>query len=539
MKSIIGHVNRLGFWIVLILMVLGVFWFFSGESELNIDIEEVVMGDVVEEVSGTARVTADEDVRLSFELPGTVREVLFDEGDHVEAGQVMARLDTGLRQTEVNSAEANLRSARARLEEIRSGLTTADMEAAESRVRSARTSLENAKGSLEDVKEIEDLKIKNARESLLTNDLRARLVSDERQNLYSYEPPVISGSFKGSEKGEYRLTLYRSQSDSGYSFRYETELERFGTGRVSTVVPQPLGSKGLYVTFPPNFARDWDIEWLVEIPNQNSPQYSTLNQAYESAKEGRDRTVREAERRVREAEAAYEAAKADFQAATAGTRSEQIEAQEAAVEQAEAALRASEANLAKTVLRAPISGTVDTKTVSVGETVSPGSPVFSLTGSGEPHLEIYIPEVDVANLSVGDRASVSLDAFPREDFEAEVVHISGIAGDREGVATFKTKLQFRDIDERVRVGMTADVDIVTSERSDVIAVPGRALVQRNGKTYVRMLEGDILLYREVERGLRGSDGRVEIVSGLEAGERIVTYADESDLASLEVKYDDR
>lgn len=535
MKRFLGYVKRPIIWVPILLTVSVALWAFSGESDLDIDIEEVMKRNVTEEISGTARVAADEEIALSFEVSGTVREVLVDEGDEVTSGDLLVRLNTELRQSEVNNASANLRLARARLREMEAGLTAEDLNAAEFRVRSALTNLESAREALEDVKESEDLRVRNAKELLLTTDINARLASDERSNVFSYEPPRISGVFTGSEIGEYRVSLYRSQADSGYSFRYETDLESSGTGRVSTITPQPIGSKGLYILFPSNFARGWDLEWLIEIPNTDSPEYPRLKQSYDSAKETRERTVRDAERRVREAEIAYESAQSDFRAATAGSRSEKIEAQEAVVEQAEIALEAAETNLRKSMLRAPISGTINTKSISTGETVSPGVPILSLVATGVPHLNIYVPEVDVANLSVGDIASVSLDAFPRETFKAEVKNISTIATDRDGVAAFKTRLDLIDPDERMRVGMTADVDIVTSQRSDVIAVPGRALVQRDGATFVRMIEGDLLIYRRVERGLRGSDGWVEIVSGLEEGERIVTYADESDLASFQTK----
>ncbi len=533
MKTFIHYIKKPSVFIPILIVGVIVGWRLTIEEDLNIDIEEVTRRNVSEEVSGTARVAADEELKLSFEVSGVIQEVLVGEGGRVEAGQVLARLNTEIRRTEIDQARANLRAAEARLQELRAGLVSEDIEVAEARLRSAEISLQNAKDVLEDVIKTQDSLIRDAKETLLTTDLQARLLSEETSTTYSYEPPLISGTFTGLEFGEYVITLYRSQTESGYSFRFKTDLESDGAGRVSVSVPQRLGTKGLNILFPENFARDWNIEWLVEIPNPNSSRYPALKQAYESAQESRDRAVREAERRVRDAEAAYSAARAEFASATAGARSEQIEAQEALVEQAEIVLRAAETNLGKSTLRAPIAGKISVRILSIGEAVSPGVPVFSLVAGGVPHLSINVPEVDVANLGIGDRAEVKLDAFPREVFEAQVTHISPVASDREGVAAFKTRLDFKDFDERIRVGMTADVDILTSIREGVVAAPGRALIQRDGATYVRMIEDGFLVYREVERGLRGSDGWVEIVSGLEPGERIITYADESDLKKLE------
>lgn len=522
-------------WIPILIVISFIVWKSTTEQELNIDIEEVIKRDVTEEISGTARVSAEEELRLSFEIPGVIKEVFVSEGDQVKKGDSLVVLNTDIRESEVSQAEANLKASKARLEELRAGLTLVDLEAAESKVKLAKITLENYKESLEDIKETENTKVANARESLLTSNLEARYTGEGYSSDYSYDPPVVSGTFTGVDFGEYRLTLYKSQTESGYSFRYQTDLESDGNGTVSVLVPQKLGSQGLSIIFPEDFARNSNVEWLIEIPNKDSSGYSLLNQTYELAKENRDKLIKEAERRVKDAETAYESALADFASATAGVRSEQIEAQSAVVEQAQIALNVAKTNLEKSTLRAPIDGNVSVKYLSLGEAVSPGSVVFSLVTVGDMHLSINIPEVDVANLSVGDLAEVKFDAFLGESFKAVVTYIQTVADDSSGVATFKTRLDFEDFDERIKVGMTADVDIVTSKKEDVVAVPGRALIQRDEKSYVRLIEEGSLVYRPVERGLRGSDGWVEIVSGLEAGEKIITYADEDDLERLESK----
>ncbi len=532
MNKLILTLKKPIFWIPFLLVVVLIFWILSGGDGTGIEFEQAVERDVTEEVSGNARVSAEEEIDLSFEVSGVIREVLINEGDFVKSGDPIARLNTEIQSSEVRSARANLKAEEARLEEITSGLTGEDLRTAELKKENARTSFENTKEKFSDTKEVEEKKVENAREDLLTNDLRAKLSGSERESTFSYEPPVISGVFRGLEEGEYRITLYRSQADSGYSFRYKTDLEEDGFGRVSTITPQPLGDLGLKIIFPKNFARDVNVEWVVEIPNKDSSAYPKLRQTYENVKDNKEKTLIDLERGLKEAELSYERAKSEFESAVSGARSEKVKAQEALVERAEASLDLALSNLDKSVLRAPLDGVVYKKHLSVGEAVSPGSPAFSFSSEGVPHLYIYIPEVDIANLSVGDTARARFDAFPREDFEATVAYVSTVATDREGVASFKTLLDFTDYDERIRSGMTADLDIMTSKRSGVVSVPGRAIIQRDGKSYVRMVENGVLEYREVERGLRGSDGWVEILSGLEAGEDVITYADEADLEAL-------
>ena len=74
--------------------------------------------------------------------------------------------------------------------------------------------------------------------------------------------------------------------------------------------------------------------------------------------------------------------------------------------------------------------------------------------------------------------------------------------------------------------MTANVDIRTDERTDVIAVPRRAVITKDGDKIVRILEGDTIKEISVVTGLRGSDGRIEIISGISEGDKVIVFLEE-------------
>ncbi len=94
----------------------------------------------------------------------------------------------------------------------------------------------------------------------------------------------------------------------------------------------------------------------------------------------------------------------------------------------------------------------------------------------------------------------------------------------EGVATYKTTLQFSGNDERVKSGMTANIDILTAKAENVIAIPQRAVAQKeNGDKIVKILKDDgVVEERKVTTGLKGSDGNIEITEGIQEGEKIIT-----------------
>jgi RND family efflux transporter MFP subunit len=399
-----------------------------------------------------------------------------------------------------------------------------------SRLASAEVALTNANSSLEDVKTRENTSVANAYQKLLTTDLRARLTKgDSEGSAFSFNPPTITGSYSGNQEGEYKITLYPSHAQSGYSFQI-SGLESNLAGTVSTVQPQPLGTKGLFIQFPENFARGTNIEWTVEVPNTSSPQYITLKQAYDQALQNRSLAISDAERRVRDAESLRDQVKAELNLIT--TTGDQTAAQEALVRQARAALQSAEIRLQKAHLRAPFSGVVNSKIISLGETISPNMPAFSITSEADFHIDLFIPEVDIANLSIGDTAHLKFDAFPEEEFEAEVIYVSPVAEQREGVSSFRTRLELKENDPRIRIGMTANVDIYTETKENVLSVPGRSVIRQEGRTFVRVIENGELREADVRLGLRGEGGRIEILSGLNEGERVITFIRDADLEIL-------
>ena len=80
-----------------------------------------------------------------------------------------------------------------------------------------------------------------------------------------------------------------------------------------------------------------------------------------------------------------------------------------------------------------------------------------------------------------------------------------------------------EIDERVKSGMSADVTIETDKRENVLSVPYRAIVYKDSKRFVRILQGKEMQEIEVEIGLKGSEGEIEIISGLNEGDKVITF----------------
>ncbi|MEK7660245.1 MAG: efflux RND transporter periplasmic adaptor subunit, partial [Patescibacteria group bacterium] len=234
-----------------------------------------------------------------------------------------------------------------------------------------------------------------------------------------------------------------------------------------------------------------------------------------------------ADEKIRSAESAVLLADEELRLLQAGSTPEKISAQRALVDAMQARVDSLRDELSKTILRAPVGGIVVMQEARVGEFATAGKTIIAVVGDAGYEVEAYVPEVDIGGVDVGDTATLTLDAFGEDmKFTATVSTIDPAETIREGVPTYKVTLIFEDTENRVKSGMTANVDILSNMVSGVIAIPQRAVIRREGRKFVRIPSGDTYTEVEVVTGLRGSDGTIEIVSGITEGQVVITFLEE-------------
>jgi HlyD family secretion protein len=138
-------------------------------------------------------------------------------------------------------------------------------------------------------------------------------------------------------------------------------------------------------------------------------------------------------------------------------------------------------------------------------------------------VEINIPEVDIGQVSLEDYCRIDLDAFIDEQFSGKVIKIDPAETIIAGVVYYKTTISLNSDDQKIRPGMTANVIVVTESKESVLTVPQRAIFEKEGKKFVRIIEGENLKEIEVQTGLKGVRGEIEIISGLKEGDKVVTF----------------
>jgi membrane fusion protein, multidrug efflux system len=186
---------------------------------------------------------------------------------------------------------------------------------------------------------------------------------------------------------------------------------------------------------------------------------------------------------------------------------------------AEAGVQLAEARLAKMEIKAPFSGIIGLRVVSVGDYAKEGSDIVNLESIDPLKVDFRVPEIYLKQIQVGQTLHVSLDALPGKTFEGKVFAVNPLV-DTAGRAIVIRAL-VRNSDTSLRPGMFTRVRLITRNLQDALTVPEQAIVPQGDDQYVFKVTDGRAIRVKVEVGQR-RDGRVEIVKGLEPTDMVVT-----------------
>ena len=191
------------------------------------------------------------------------------------------------------------------------------------------------------------------------------------------------------------------------------------------------------------------------------------------------------------------------------------------------ALQASE-NLAvlaltKSTLVAPFDGIIASRDINEGELASATKPVLSIQGNGVLEVTANVPETDAMKIKIDQKATITFDAFSStEQYSATVSRVAPAAKVIGGVPTFEVRLKIDNLAEKIKAGLTANIVVHAAKKENAIGIQRRAIITRGEKQYVNTIDADGKeTEREVKTGLLGSNGTIEIISGLSAGDKAI------------------
>ncbi len=205
-----------------------------------------------------------------------------------------------------------------------------------------------------------------------------------------------------------------------------------------------------------------------------------------------------------------------------------LDAAEARARQTEATVAGLRATIAKKTIRAPFDGRIAIRQVELGQVISPGSPIASLQSVSPIHADFWLPQQALAELKVGQRTSMRTDAFPTSHWDGEITTINP----EVDVATRNVRIRatFANPDGRLRPGMFANVEVLSSEARPVLLIPATAVIFAPYGDSVFVIDDKrdetgkaaaVARQTFVRLGERRGDF-VAVASGLSAGETVVS-----------------
>ena len=496
MKTILKSKWALG---AIALVVLGAgYWFFVHTSGAAYQFITVTRGSITETVSVTGNTTPTKSVSLGFQNTGTIAHVYYDLGDRVSAGAVIAELSTGNLSAALEQARASLAVAEANLAALEAGTRPEQLTIYRNAVTQDQAALANAIAS---AYAASDSAIHTNADQFFTNARTAGaaltfIVPDATlenkvvQERIALEPVLIAWGAQVSSPA-------------------------FGSSDLVADGAQAIQNLSQISTFLNDAAAA-----LTKTSPSGNLSAATLS-TYESSVATSRTNVASALTALTSAKTALVSAQGTLALAEAGSTPESIAAQQAQVQQARAGVTSALANLQGSQIIAPMSGVVTQQDAKVGQLATPGTPLVSLIGAGGFEVDAGVSETDVGKLTVGDPVSMTLDAFPNETFTGSVFYIAPAQTNTQGVISYQIKISFDKADPRLKSGLTANIDIQTEKKDNVLILPQYAILQNDSGTFVQTLVGKVASTTPVTLGIQDQEGNVEVLSGVTLGEQVI------------------
>ena len=174
-------------------------------------------------------------------------------------------------------------------------------------------------------------------------------------------------------------------------------------------------------------------------------------------------------------------------------------------------------------VNSPISGRITSLPTTVGSTVGQSSPIATVAQTDDLEVKINIAERFISRISNRQKAIITFDAYPSVEFSATVFEVSPVLD--TATRTMGAKLRFDREDSRIKVGMYGRVKLITDSKKNVIVIPATAIVVRDSKNYLFVVEPhegkkSTVKLVPVTVGITVDD-KTEITDGLKAGDEIV------------------
>ena len=532
-------------------------------DETQYKVTTVSLGSVKKSVSATGTLQAWRVIDIKSKAGGKVLKLYVDVGSVVKKGQRLAEIDPTDTLLTVNTAKADIDTAKARIaqtdatyqlqvqqSEIAVRNAEAALEAAIASRNVAAAQVETARANAQAQPEITQAAIETAQANL-------NQAIQQRAALDATNPQELA-----TAKAAYDQAVANARNAHANFIRQQNLLAR---GFVSQQVVDAAQAADEVAAAQVSQAKKKLDTVQAELAANVAAADARVKQAQaqlDNAKAGmvdiqnRKYALQQALAALKQADAQVAASRELLRQAKANRanniiRKLDVAQAKASIERANATMVNAKSTLDQTVVTAPSDGVILKKLVDEG-TIVPSALSFAASGNtllqlgdvSRMYVDTTVDETDIANVSPGQHVDISMDAYPGIPFEGKVIRIDPSADVIQNVTMFHVRVELDNSSPMyalLKPGMNATCEFVHDKKDDVIAVPNEAVHTDDRGQYVEIASGgkpyipagsktppdpDTLVQvkpirRDVQVGLEGND-TTEITGGLKVGERIIT-----------------
>ena len=445
------------------------------------------------QVNAAGNIALAEEEAATFQVEGVIAEIAVEVGDAVEAGELLATLETIDLERAVDRAELALKTQQNGLDQLLEPASAADIEAARINLAAANESLAE----------------------LQVGPSAAEL--DAAQTTLTAAQAAYQELLNGASEAE--LTQLSADLHQAFITLQQAQEAYNKIAYADTVGSSQQAMDLQAATIEYDVAKaGYDIATESASPAELQSALKTIQEAQVQLE---SLEVTQAERVAAEAQVAQ--AEATLEALLTGPSEAEIREAELAIEQAQIDLQEAEADLSYAQLLAPIDGTITVIDAGVGEKVttdiSAGIYIADLTAL---ELTVSVSEVDIGKVSVGQPAQISLDAYPDRAFSGEVSRIAPTSVSDGGVVNYEVAIRLDDLNlDGVKAGMTAVASLLGDGSENNWLVPTTSVREFEGENYVRVVTDASETRVAVTPGTVQGDWTVVQSTELQAGDEVL------------------
>ncbi len=274
---------------------------------------------------------------------------------------------------------------------------------------------------------------------------------------------------------------------------------------------------------------------IASMENNLSTAKISLNDAikvaknsFDSAKVTGEQSLVSAKNTVETTKQAWKVAENQLKNIKTAARIEDIKSAQLEIARIESSLALIDDQISNSIIKSPINGKVTAVNYEIDEQVMANSVVISIVDENHLKIEVYISEADIAKVNVGNIVDITLDAFGDEKiFHGNVKSIDPAETVLQDVVYYQVDIEFSNNEKlNIKPGMTANITIKTNQKNNILGIPNRAIIETNQKKIVRVLKNNTVIEKDVETGMNGDSGFIEILKGLKKNDIVITYIKE-------------